>query len=169
MRTNLVEFIYDNFIQVVERVAKHKRCCIDECSFEYKIRKSCHHDLIEVIYVRRDSCDRCIEVSTIIDYTNICFEYLLTSKWAQYIKSIAKEFVKDICPKKFIIVFEEEKKCRPQLPIWKPHCGVKTTTICCKEEIIEKPKIIFIRQKKCECAPICKPHKCPKKHYIICK
>lgn len=168
MTSNLAQIIFEQFLEIVEKFAKHACFKFDECDFEYRIRELVMHRLIDVIYVVEDKCCRRRDVIVTIDFTNICLEDLITCKWVDYLEKLAREFICDICPKKLVIIKEEKKKCRPQPPKWEPFPCKITTTIIRKKPIIRKPECEVIIEKECECIDECLREPCvPKKQVII--
>lgn len=170
MMNSLAKLIFEQFLQIVEKLVGKKGCIkFNECDFDFRVRELVNHRLIDVIYVAEDICKRCTSVVVTIDFTNICLEDLTSCKWICYLKTLAKEFVCDICPKKLDIVKDKPKKCRPQPPKWNPFpCKHTITIIKEKEQEFEKPKCKVIVEKDCECIPMCKRIPCvPRKKIII--
>ena len=169
MSNNLVQLIFDQFIDILLNISNRRHCKVDECDFEYKVRELNKYRLIDIIYVFRGKCEKHYKVSISIDFTNICKDDLITCQWVDYLTKLAIEFVEDICPKKLVIVREEHQKCRQQPPKWEPlPCKNITTIIRKKKPKIEKPECEVTIEKECECVPICKRKPCvPKQHIII--
>lgn len=170
MANNVVQVIFDQFLGIVERLSKKACFEFNECDFDYRVRDMVTYRLLDVIYVICDKCGRRRDVIVTIDITNICFEYLTTCKWVEYLEKLAHEFISDICPKKMVIVKEEPKKCRPQPPTWKPFpCNNVVTVIRKKEPIVEEPECEVIVEKECECVPECVREPCVPKQQVIIK
>jgi hypothetical protein len=171
MANNLVQLIFEQFIEIVLRLSKKTRCDFDECDFDFRVRELVGHRLIDVIFIIEDKCGRRNDVIITIDFTNICFEDLTTCRWVDYLEKLAHEFINDICPKKFIIIREQSpKKCRPQPPKWEPMpCRNITTVIRKRKPIPKEPECEIIIEKECECVPICVREPCIPKHHVIIK
>ncbi|AEQ32680.1 hypothetical protein [Acanthamoeba polyphaga mimivirus] len=169
MANNLAQLIFNQFIEILERFAEKKFCCdFDECDFRYRVREQVNHRLIDVLYEVKDKCGRVREVYATIDFTSICLEDLVTCKWVNYLETIAREFICDICPKKIAIVKQEPRKCRDQLPRWEPFpCKTVTTVIRKKKKVHVEPECHVIVKDECECAPICERVPCVPKQEII--
>lgn len=168
MSNNLSQIIFDQFIDIVERLS-HKACFeFNKCAFNYRTRESPNLHLIDVIYIAKDECDRCRDVVVTIDFTNICLEDLPCEKWINYLTKLAIEFIHDICPRKFVIVRNSPKKCRPQPAKWSPLPCKRTTTIIKRIKPIPKePECEVIIEKECECVKKCIREPCIPKQQII--
>ena len=170
MANNLVEIIFEQFLGIVEKQAD--KCCFDfnECDFKFKVREGRFVLLIDILYRVKLKCNRFRDVIVTIDITSICLEQLPTKKWRQYLKTLAKEFLADICEEKVKIPEKEHiRKCRKE-PEW-CRFPTKCTTVIrkpCKPKVC-KPKIKVLVEKECECIKICKPAKCEKKREILIK
>lgn len=165
---NVVEIIFDQFLEIVERLSKHACFEFDECAFKYRVREAVHHRLLDVLYVARDKCGRERDVIATIDITGICFDYLTTCKWIQYLERIAKEFIHDICPPKYAVVKDNSRKCREE----PPRCDLlpcrHVTTVIHKKKppkVKREPEIII--EKECVCVPECKREPCIPKRTIV--
>ncbi|XWV25643.1 hypothetical protein QJ856_gp0110 [Tupanvirus deep ocean] len=170
MANNLVQLIFDQFLEIVEGLSRKSCFDFDECDFDYRVRELVGHRLIDVIYVVEDKCGRRRDVIVTIDFTNICVEDLITCKWVEYLEKLAHEFVNDICPKRLMIVKDEPKKCRPQPPKWEPFpCRNITTVIRKKKPVPKEPECEIIIEKECECVPLCKREPCVPKQQVIVK
>lgn len=169
MAQDLAQIIFDQFVEMVIRFAKKFPCTFGECDFDYRVRESVGHRLVDVLYVTKDNCCRTKNVIASIDFTGICIEYLISCKWVNYLERIAREFLSDICPKKLAVVPDHPKKCREEPPLWEPFpCKVVTTIINKKPFIPQKEECEIIIQKDCECVPDCDRLPCvPKKQIII--
>jgi len=172
MAFNLVEIIFNQFLDYVEKLA-HKKYCreINRCDFNYKTNETKFLQLIEVFTKAYDECNRCREVFIVIDYTSICFDQLPTKKWKQYLKKLAAEFLTELYE---ITVFklpkEYKNKCREE-PEWcrfPTQCTTVITKICKPKKI--KPKYEIVIENRCECIPVCKREKCepPRKLIFRC-
>lgn len=170
MANNLVQLIFDQFLEIVERFSRKSCCDFDDCDFEYRVRELVGHRLIDVIYIIEDKCGRRRDVITTIDFTNICVEDLTTCRWVDYLEKIARGYIHDICPKKLVIVKEELNKCRSQPPKWKPMPCRKITTIVRKKPVLPpEPECEIIIEKECECVPLCKRVSCVPTQQVIIK
>ncbi len=170
MANSVVQIIFDQFLDIVERLSKKSCFIFDYCRFEFRVREAVQHKLLDVIYIGEDRCCRRRDVIITIDITNICTEDLITCKWVNYLEKLAKEFIADICPKRLIVVKEDLKKCRPQPPVWKPFPCKKITTVIHKIKPIHKePECEVVYEKQCECVKKCKREPCVPKHEIIIK
>lgn len=170
MASNLVQLIFNQFLEIVERLAKHACFVFDECEFDYRVREMIGHKLLDVIYIVEDKCGRRRDVLVVIDITNICYEDLVTCKWVEYLEKLAKEFVDDICPKKYVIVKDEVKKCRPQPPRWTPFpCSNVTTVIHRRKHVPVEPECEVVVERECECVPLCKREHCVPSEKIVIK
>ena len=171
MTNNLAQIIFDQFLEIVK---KHSKCAcfdFDECSFDYKLRQEVKHRLLDVSFKWQDNCGRCHIVIATIDITNICLSDLTSCKWICYLEKIAQEFIYDICPKKFVVVKEKHKKCRPEPPCSGPF-PCKITTVICKqlERKCPEPEIKIVEEVECDCPPCCERDICcPKEKVIIRK
>lgn len=169
---SLAKLIFEQFLQIVEKIVDKKGCIkFNECDFDFRVRELVTHRLIDVVYTSEGRCGKFNNIIVTIDFTNICLEDLVTCKWISYLKTLAKEFVCDICPKKLAIIRDKPKKCKKQPPKWKPFPCKHVITII-KEERPEtkdqKPKVIV--EKECECVPVCERVPCvPQKQIIIKK
>ena len=166
--SNLVQVIFEQFLEIVE-VSSKKACFVfDECDFKYRVRILIGHQLLDVIYVVQDKCGRHNDVIVTIDITNICLEDLISCKWVAYLEKLAREFIHDICPKKLVVIQDIPKKCRPQPPRWEPFPCKTVTIITKKKPVVVKPECEIIIERECECVPECKRKPCiPKKQIII--
>jgi len=171
MSDGLNQTIFEQFIDIIERQAKKKGTCeFDVCDFNYRVRELCGYKVMDVLYISKDKCGRTRDVIVTIDITNICLEDLISCRWVDYLKKMAREFINDICPKKYIIIKEKIKKCRPEPARWEPlPCGAVTTVIRKKKPIINKPECKVIIEKECECVPLCIRKPCVPKQNIIIK
>ena len=169
MSQDLAHLIFEQFIEILEKLAKKSPCKFNECDFDYRVRELVGHRLIDVIFIAKDKCGRRSDVIIAIDFTSICLEDLISCKWVNYLEKLAREFLNDICPKKLVIVKDEKRKCREQPPRWEPFpCKVITTIINKKKIIKQKPECEIIIEKECECVPECVRAPCiPKKQIII--
>jgi hypothetical protein len=169
MAIDLVQLIFDQFLGIVERLSKKSCFIFNECDFEFRVREFVSHRLIDVIHTERDHCGRPRNAVVTIDYTSICVEDLTSCRWIDYLKKLAREFISEICPKKLVVVKEENKKCRPQPPKWEPFpCRNITTVIRKKVPIHKEPECKVIIERECECVPQCKREPCiPTEHVII--
>lgn len=169
MAQDLVQIIFEQFIEILQKKAKKTPCKFGECDFDYRVREMVGHRLIDVIFISKDKCGRRHDSIITIDFTNICLEDLVTCKWVNYLKRLAREFLNDICPKKLVVVKDVPKKCRQEPPRWEPFpCKVVTTIINKKEIIKKKPICKVIVENECECVPECKREPCvPVKQIII--
>lgn len=170
MANNIAQLIFEQFLEIVEKLSK--KACFDfnECEFEYRVRELVGHRLIDVIHIVEDKCGRRRDVVVTIDFTNICVDDLITCKWISYLEKLANEFISDICPKRIIIAKEEPKKCRPQPPKWEPlPCGAITTVIHKTKPVIKEPECEVIIEKECECVPECERERCIPKQKVIIK
>ncbi|BCS82919.1 hypothetical protein QLL95_gp1204 [Cotonvirus japonicus] len=172
MSNKLEQLIFEQFLEIVEKIADKSADCFDfdKCDFAYRVRNNVGHRLLDVNYVIKDDCNRPRDVMISIDITNICYEDLVTCKWVNYLTKLAKEYVSDICPPKYIIIKEEPRRCRVPPPEWKPFPCKKTTTIIRRIEPIEhEPECEVIIEKGCECLPLCERAPCIPKEEIIIK
>lgn len=168
MSNNLVQLIYDQFLEIVEKQSKHSCFKFKECDFDYRVHVSSGYRVIDVKYVSVDKCERKHEVIITIDYTNICFKDLTSCQWIKYLEKLAHELINEICPKKFTFVKDEPRKCRPQPPKWEPlPCKKVTTVIYKKPSPPPEPECEVIIEKECECVPICKHKPCVQKKQVI--
>lgn len=167
MAHNVVEIIFDQFLEIVERLSKKSCFKFNECSFKYRVRDAVHHRLLDVLYVATDKCDRQREVIVTIDITNICYDDITTCKWVNYLETSAEEFVHDICPAKYVVVKEHVSQCRVEPPRWEPLPCNSTTTIIRKKPVEPEPECEVIVERECECVPECKREKCHSKHTVI--
>ena len=165
---NLVQIIFEQFLEIVEVLSKKSCFKFNECDFDFRVRELVKHQLLDVIYVIEDKCGRRRDVIVTIDITNICLEDLILCKWVEYLEKLAREFIHDICPKKLVVIKDEQRKCRPQPPRWEPFPCKTVTTIIRKKPIIHEPECEIIIEKECECIEECKRQPCiPKKQLII--
>lgn len=164
---NLVQMIFEQFLEIVERLSKNACFNFNECDFDYRVRELARHRLLDVIYVIEDKCGRRRDVLVTIDITSICIEDLISCKWVDYLEKIAREFVHDICPKKLIVVRDEIKGCRPQPPICAPFPCKTVTTIIRKKPFIPKEECEVIIEKDCECVEKCVREPCVPKRQVI--
>jgi len=170
MSNNLAQIVFDQFLGLVEKFAKHSCFEFDPCSFDYTINYAVRHTLLEVIYTACDCCNRTKTTIATIDITNICPNYLVTCKWVNYLETIAQEYVYDICPKKWVLVKEEHKKCRNQPQHCKPF-PCKITTVVTEQpphecDLSESEEVI--EEFVCApCKPCCKREPCPTKKQLI--
>ncbi|AAV50985.1 hypothetical protein [Acanthamoeba castellanii mimivirus] len=158
MANNLVQLIFDQFIEILEDLAAKDEWCFDfnKCDFDFRVRELVNHRLLDVKYTIKDECGRPRDVIQEIDITGICYEDLTTCKWVDYLTKLAVEYINNICPPRYIIIKEEPKKCRPQLPEWNPFPCKRTTTIYRRQKPVEKkPECEVIFEKGCECLPSC--------------
>ena len=165
---NVVEIIFDQFLEIVEGLSKHACFKFDECAFRYRVREAVQHRLLDVLYVARDKCGRERDVIATIDITGICFDYITTCKWIQYLEKIAREFIHDICPPKFAVVKDSGNRCREE----PPRCDLLpcrhiTTVINKKKPRHKEPEPEIIIEKECECVPECKREPCIPARTII--
>lgn len=168
MANNLAKTIFEQFLSIVERLSKKSCIHFNECDFEYRVRELVGHRLIDVLYVAKENCGRHRDVIATIDFTNICYEDLITCKWVDYLEKIARKFIDDICPKRIIIVKDDKKKCREEPPRWTPFpCRNITTVIHKRKPIIKKPECEVIIEHECECVPQCRREPCIPKEKII--
>lgn len=169
MTPDLVEIIFNQFIEIVENLALKKYCVVvNKCDFDFRVRLLPLVQLIDVLAKAPDRCGKCREVFTTIDITAICFENLPTKKWKQYLKKLALELLAQIFAVNNFVIPKEEclRKCRPQ-PVWCRFPTTCTTVIkqkCNKKEIEPLCEVVF---EKCECIPICPRPVCEKKRKII--
>lgn len=170
MANNLIELIFEQFIEIVIGLSRKSNCKLDECDFDYRVREFVGHRLIDVVYVDEDKCGRRRDIITQIDSTNICLEDLTTCRWVAYLEKLAKAFLCDICPIKLSIVKDEPRKCRPQPHKWQPfECKTVTTIIRKRKPVKKEPVCDIIIEKECECIPLCKREPCEPKHKVIIK
>lgn len=172
MANNLVQLIFNQFIEILEDIAAKDAKCFEfnKCEFDYRVREKVNHRLLDVKFTIKEECDRPRDVIKEIDITGICYEDLTTCKWVDYLTTLAKEYVNEICPTRYVIIKEEPRKCRPQPPQWCPFPCKKTTTIIRKVPIIEKkPECEVIIEKGCECINECLREVPPCKEQIIIK
>lgn len=165
---NLVETIFEQFLDIVEKKSRKSCYEFDECDFNFRVIEAVKHKLLIVLFEREDKCCRRHEVTATIDITNICFEDLTSCDWIAYLKKIAVEFVNDICPKKFVIVKDKPKKCRERPHVCEPFPCKTITTVIKKRvppKVEEECKVIF--EEPCPCGPKCKRVHCPPKKEII--
>ena len=169
MSSNLVNLIFNQFVEIVIKLAKKSNCDVDECDFNYRVRELVGHRLIDVIFVAEDNCGRRRDVVISIDFTSICFSDLTTCSWVAYLEKLAAEYVCDICPKKLMVVKNELKKCRPQPAKWCPLPCRNTTTIIKKKPYCPpEPECEVIICQEDECIPVCERKPCcPKKEIIV--
>lgn len=166
---NLVQMIFEQFLDIVEVLSKKSCFKFDECDFDFRVRELLNHRLLDVIYVIEDKCGRRRDVLVTIDITSICIDDLISCKWVDYLEKLAHEFIHDICPKKLVIVKDVQQKCREEPPRWEPFPCKTVTTIIRKKPIIHKPECEVIIEDKCdECIEVCKREPCiPKKQIVI--
>lgn len=170
MTNSLVQIIFDQFLQIVEKLARKSCFEFDECDFEFRTREFKTYHIIDVLFASKDKCGRHRDVVVTIDITNICLEDLVNKKWVQYLKKLAKELIADICITKIAIVKVRKEKCREQPPQWKAFPCRNITTIVRKLKPIEKePKVKVIVKEECECVPECKREKCCPKNIVYIK
>lgn len=165
---NLVETIFEQFLDIVEKKAKKSCFEFDECDFNFKVIEAVKHKLLVVIFEQEDKCGRHREVTATIDITNICFEDLTSCAWIAFLKKTAVEFVNDICPKKFVIVKDKHRKCRERPHVFEPFPCKTITTVIKKRvppKVEEECKVII--EEPCPCAPKCKRVPCHSKKEII--
>ena len=170
MANNLVEIIFNQFLDILEKVANKKYCIdIDKCDYNYHIRNLAKVQLIDVITKVKGRCRTVKTVGITIDYTSICLEHLPTKKWKQYLKKLALELLCEIIEDKVFIIpgKEYKKKCREQ-PKWcafPTQCTTVITKKCKPKKVEPKCKIIF--ENRCECIPVCKRVKIQPERKII--
>lgn len=170
MVNNLPQIIFDQFLQIVEKLSACACFEFSYCDFDYRVYERVHHKLLDVYYVVQDECKRQSEIVVTIDITNICLEYLTHCKWVDYLEKLANEFIHDICPKRIFVVKEEKQKCRNQTPCWSPFPCKKITTVIRKKIPIVQPETCeVIIQNDCECVPECKIVPEPIKKQIVVK
>lgn len=170
MANNLVEIIFNQFLDILDKVANKKYCVdIDKCDYDFHERNSFKVQLIDVFTRVKGRCGSHKTVGITIDYTSICLEHLPTKKWKQYLKKLAHDLLAQIIEDKTFIIPEKEhkKKCRKQ-PKW---CAFPTqcTTVITKrcEPKVVKPKCKVVFEKRCECIPVCKREKIQPKRKIL--
>jgi len=170
MVQNLVQLIFEQFLEIVQKHSAKSCFKFHECDFNYRVRESVGHRLLDVIYVVKDKCGRRRDVIITIDITKICLEDLTTCDWVAYLEKLAKEFVSEICPKKYVIIKEEPRKCRLEPAKWCPlPCRNITTVVRRKKIIPVEPEVEVIIEKECECVPICERKPCIPKQEVIIK
>lgn len=167
MSSNLVQLIFNQFIEIVERFSRKSCFDFNECDFEYRVHEQANHRLLDVILIVIEKCNRRRDVVATIDFTNICTEDLTTCKWVDYLEKLARKFINNICPNRLMIVKNNPKKCRPQPPQWKPLPCRKVTTIIRKNKPVVEPECEIIVERECECIPICNRAPCAPKHELI--
>ena len=166
--SNLVQVIFNQFVDLLECANKKRKCKFDECDFDYRSREEVSHKLIDILFVDRDNCGRPRDVIATIDYTNICLEDLTSCKWIEYLENIAFEFINDICPKKYVVIKDKVNKCRKQPPTWDPFPCNAYTTIVKKIQPKPEPECEVVIIDECECVPECIREPCvPKKKIFI--
>lgn len=170
MASNLVELIFNQFLDIVEKKAEHACFSFDECDFNYRERHAQNHSLLDVLYVAEDKCGRKRQVIVTLDITKICIEDLTSCRWISYLKSLARQFINDICPKKFAVVKDKRKTCRKEPPRCElPPCR-ETTTIIRKIKPVVKPEKCKVVVEKCHpCIQKCVREPCPKERKVIIK
>ena len=168
MANNLVQIIFEQFLEIVQQFSKKACFCFNECDFDYRVRELANHRLLDVIYVVQDNCGRRRDVIITIDITNICLDSLISCKWVNYLETLAREFISNICPKKFIVMKHETRKCRPQPPKWQPFPCRNITVIRKKRPCLPPPEIEVIVEKPNRCIPQCIREPCiPKQEITI--
>lgn len=168
MAHKLVELIFNQFIDTVDRLSKN--CDLDRCDFNYRVREMGNSRFIDVVYVSKDECHRRRSVEETIDITNICFDDVTKCTWVHYIEKLAATFVENVCPVRLTVVKDHVRKCREQPPCWEPFPCRNTTTIIRREEpVCHVQECEIIIENACECIPVCPKRQpcCPKQHVII--
>jgi len=170
MAIDIVQLIFDQFLEIVQRLSRKSCFEFNECDFEYRVREYVGHRLIDVIHINEDKCCRRKDAVITIDSTSICVEDLTSCKWVNYLEKLALEFINEICPKKLVVIKEEPKGCRPQPPKWQPFpCRNVTTIIRKKKPVCPEPECEVIIQNECECVPVCKRCPCIPSEKVIIK
>lgn len=170
METNLYKTIFQQFLQILEKQLERRCCGFDECKFIYFVREKKNFKLLDIFYENEESCGRQIKISTTIDITNICFNYLSSQQWIKYLKNIAKYFASNICPSKIIIPLCEMDTCRTEPKRCKLiPCNNITIINDCIEPKCEYVKCNTIIQKQCICNYECCDDKNKRKELIIIK
>lgn len=168
MTKNLVQLIVDQFLDIVEKLSKKACFEYNYCDFEYRVGEGNGYRFIDIIYIRVDECGRHHNVVAQIDITNICYEDLVCHWWVSYLEKIAKTFIHDICPKKYIIVKKENKGCRPQPPKWCPApCKITTTIYKKVKPICPEPEVEVIVEEECPCIKTCIREECCEPEHVI--
>lgn len=168
MADELAQVIFDQFVDIVKKMACKKTCCVvDECKFDYRTRERRCHKFIDVIYSAEDKCNKRRDLCVTIEYTDVCFKYLSTCKWFDYLEKIACELVEDICPKKIVIKKDEPKRCRSKPQVCEPF-PCKTVTYVCRERPVEPvPVCEVIIERECECSCECERKHCVPENEIV--
>lgn len=166
---NLPSIIFDQFLQIVEKLSQHACFVFNKCDFDFRVYEKMHHRLLDVLYVVEDECKRQHEVVATIDITNICLDYLTSCKWVAYLERIAVQFVHDICPPKIAVVKQSKPCCRQEPPRCELlPCKHVTTVIKKKIPIVPREECEVIIQDCCECVPECPlAPPCVKKQVIV--
>lgn len=169
MSSSIAQLVFDQFIKLIMAFSNKTNCTFDPCGFQYRVRDLLNHRLLDVNYAVEDDCNRCHDTTTTIDITSICLEDLTTCRWVDYLEKLAKSYLTDICPKKYVIIKNDLKKCRSQPPKWTPLPCKNTTTIVRKQKLMPvEPECEVIIENECECIPVCKRTvNVPKQHVII--
>lgn len=155
MPTIIVQLIYDQMLQII---ASSNSFCypFNTCDFTYEAHKDKQNFLLDIIYHVRNECGDSREITTTIDYTNICNDDLVTAKWDEYIQRKAKRFIKDICPTRTSIV-KVSDTCRPKARNWEPFAVGKTTVLnYTQQPTVSKPQV-EVHHPRSTCNPSCSP------------
>lgn len=169
--TKLAQIVFDQFVEITIKQSQHECPCddIEECCFDYTVRKSGNHTLLDVVYRWENCCGKCREASVTIDITGICIDDLGDCNWLRYLRELANELLSEICTGKYTVIKEECKKCRPQPPRWEP-IPCKITTVVCKPHPVVCPEIEHeVIEEVTPCVPCCKRVPCLPKHETIIK
>lgn len=168
MSNNLLQLIFDQFIDLVIEVGRKTHCCVDRCAFDFRLHEIANSRMLQVIYLGKDECCRQRDICIRIDITNICLHDLTTCKWVNYLTKMAVEFSRDICPVRMVIIRDDPRPCRKQPERWEPLPCANVTTIVRRELPPQpEPECEVVIENNCECIPVCRRERCVPKNKVV--
>lgn len=169
MSDKLVEIIFLQFLQIVERLAPQFCFVFDKCDFTFHVREN-HAILIDVIFTLNLDCNRTKELITTIDATGICYDDLCGERWLSYLKELAKDFLAEVEELKNLKAPDcDECDCECDVAKWHTF-PTKCVTIIkkdCRPKVCPKVKVIV--KKDCRCEKVCPPITHEPKQVILIK
>merc|ERR1712054_585550 len=155
MCSKLASTIFDQFVSIVNTLNTSDTCTINPCGFTYQLVHHNNYTTLNISYRYLDDCDRVYDVTVVVDITNICFDDLSCPKWVNYLETLARQLLDNVCPKVCTIIYPESS-CRKQPPVWEPFPCRETRYITQEEVIVCPEEPTLVHTKVCKCSKPCK-------------